>query len=330
MRVEEKGEDGMEDLFFGENWLADLLKQSSVSAVVKEKVRKKIKSLGGGKKGGWEREWKVVEELLSRNEVGKALEKAIASADRTVELLNEALGDEKADLEKPFSPFMVRGHEIRKILHHREDLHELIESRDDLDASISLEMINDARRLLASWGAGVWGKEPLGLIHRLEEDLEDLRRSQAAFLDNESREDEDIEREIELADRFATMATRFARDLMELHLLNAANPEVRMRFSLLWEMVRQHEQDGDIPAAAIEALQVLDEGLGLAGLGGGEILQKVDLLYDVFSEAEDLRRAADHLVSVSRDGEGIIRAEEGREYIETVETALGDIGLQVG
>jgi len=30
----------------------------------------------------------------------------------------------------------------------------------------------------------------------------------------------------------------------------------------------------------------------------------VDLLYDIFSDAEELRKAADHLVSVLRDGEG--------------------------
>jgi hypothetical protein len=139
----------------------------------------------------------------------------------------------------------------------------------------------------------------------------------------------DIDREMEEADRFATMATRFARDLMDLHLLNAANPEVKMRFRLLWETVRLLRQDGDIPAAAFEALQVFEEAMGLAGLGGGELLQRVDLLYDIFSDAEELRRAADHLVSISRNGEGSIRPEEGRAYIDTMESALGDIGLQV-
>ncbi len=174
------------------------------------------------------------------------------------------------------------------------------------------------------------GEEPLELIHRLEQDLEELRKSQAAFQDSEYGEEENIEKEIEQADRFATMATRFARDLLELHLLNAANPEVGMRFVLLWETVKQLRDDGDIPAAAFEALQVLEEALGLAGLGGGELLQRVDLLYDIFSDAEELRKAADHLVSVSRDGDGVIHPEEGRMYIETMESALGDIGLRVG
>ncbi len=320
----------MEDLFFGDGWLADLLKQARVPDALKAKVRKKVQSLAHDGEVNCERDWAEVDALLSRGEAGKALEKAMASLDGTVEALSELLGEERAALEKPFSPFMVKSHEIRKIMHKREDLQELVRYDDDLDAVIGLEMINDARRLLASWGAGVWREEPFELIRRLEQDLEDLRRSQALSHDSESYVEEDMEKEIELADRFATMATRFARDLMDLHLLNAANPEVRLRFNLLWGTVRRMVEDGDSGAAAFEALQVFEEAMGLAGLGGGELLQRVDLLYDVFGDAEGLRRAADHLVSVSRDGEDRIRPEDGRMYVETMEAALEDIGLQVG
>jgi len=320
----------MDDLFFGDGWLGDLLKQARVPAGVKDKVREKIQALAQSGEGELEKDWGAVDALLADAAVGQALERAMSSLYRTVECLGELLGEQRTALERPFSPFMVRSREIKKILHPREDVQELIRSDDELEAVISLEMINDARRLLASWGAGVWGDEPLELIPRLEEDLEELRKSQAAFQDDESFDDEDIEKEIEQADRFATMATRFARDLMELHLLNAKNAEVRMRFHLLWGTVLQLEEDRDTPAAAFEALQVLEEALGLAGLGGGELLQRVDLLYDIFSDAEELRRAVDHLVSVSRDGEGTIQPEQGLVYIEAIAPALGDMGLKVG
>lgn len=319
----------MDDLFFGEGWLGELLKVAGVAHGVKDIVRERMQELSRSGEVGWEKPWREVDGLLTKNEVGIALEKAMGSLSSTVELLSEALGEKSTELEKPFSPFLVKSREIRKILHPKEDVQELVHSRDELEAVISLEMINDARRLLASWGAGVWGKGPLEIIPRLEEDLEELRNTQASMPGEDDLGFEDMEKEIELADRFATMVTRFAGDLMELHLLNARNPEVRMRFSLLWGTVRHLEQDKDTPAAAFEALQVLEEALAMAGLGGGEILQRVDLLYDTFTDAEDLRKAVDHLVTVSRDGEGTLEAEQGSQYIEVIYEALGDIGLEV-
>jgi hypothetical protein len=323
-------ENVMDDLLFGEGWLGGLLKVSSVKPDVKDVVRERVQALSPAGDGGWAKEWGVIGDLLRKEEVGKALEKAMGSLYATIEILSETLAEKASVLEKPFSPFLIKSGEIRKILHPREDIGELAASKDDLDAVISLEMINDARRLLASWGADVWGEGPLELIPRLEDDLEELRRTQASMPGEDEPGFDDMEKEIELADRFATMATRFARDLLELHLLNAENEEVRMRFNLLWETVRQLEEDRDMSSAAFEALQVFEEAFELAGMGGGEMLQKVDLLYEVFTYAEDLRRAVDHLVTISRDGEGTLGADQGHLYISTISEALGDIGLKVG
>lgn len=320
----------MEDFFFGGGWLDDLLRERGGSPKVAEKVRERLQAIEQDGEGAWRDEWASIVELLGSGLIGEALEGAMQSLSSVLEELEKTTVDGRASLEKSFSPFLIRGREIRKIMHPIEDLEELVLSRDDLDAVVSLEMINDARRLLTSWGAAVWGQEALEVIPRLEGDLEELRACQSDFLDHQEDYNLDFdEKEVEMADRLASLATRFALDLLDLHLLNAKNPEVRMRFNLLWETVRHLEEGKNAPAAAFEALQVLEEALDLAGLGGGELLGRVDLLYERFGDAEELRRTVDHLVTVSRDGEGVVTAEQGRAYIETIADALGDLGLEV-
>jgi hypothetical protein len=319
----------MEDFFFGGGWLDDLLRERSASVKIAEKVREHVEALEQDDEGEWTEEWEAIGNLLHSGIIGQALEKAVRSLEQVVAELEESAVKERALLEKSLSPFLIKSSEIKKLLYPIEDLEELVQSEDDLDAVISLEMINDARRLLASWGAAVWGQEALAQIPKLDSDLKELRECQADFLDQEDDFGNFDEKEVEMADRLASLATRFSLDLLDLHLLNARNPEVRIRFGLLWETVRQLEEGKNSPAAAFEALQVLEEALTMAGLSGGELLGRVDLLYERFSDAEELRRAVDHLVTVSRDGEGIITAEEARAYIRCIAQALGDLGLEV-
>jgi hypothetical protein len=320
----------MEDFFFGGGWLDDLLRERGASVKVAEKVREHLQALEQDGEGDWTNDWVSIENLLHSGSIGEALQRAVESLAGVIEELETAIVKDKSTLERPFSPFLIRGKEIRKILHPIEDLEDLVSSTDDLDAVISLEMINDTRRLMTSWGADVWGQEALSHIPRLEGDLKELRACQADFLKEEDDFSLDFdEKEVEMADKLATLATRFAQDLIELHLLNAKNREVRIRFGLLWETVRHLEEGRNSPAAAFEALQVLEEAMTLAGLSGGELLGRVDLLYERFSDAEELRRAVDHLVTVSRDGEGKISTDQARAYIRCIAQALGDLGLEV-
>jgi hypothetical protein len=320
----------MEDFFFAGGWLDDLLTERAAPVKVTEKVREHLQALEQDGEGEWAEDWSVIGDLLHGGLVGEALERAMQSLGRVLEELEGSAVKDRVVLEKSFSPSLIRSSEIRKLLHPIEDLEELVVSRDDLDAVISLEMINDARRLLTSWGAAVWSQEALACLPRLEGDLKELRACQSDFLDDEETLSVDLdEKEVEMADKLASLATRFARDLFDLHLLNARNPEVRIRFGLLWETVRHLEEGRNAPAAAFEALQVLEEALNLAGLRGGELLGRVDLLYERFSDAEELRRAVDHLVTVSRDGEGIISGDQARSYIRCIAQALGDLGLEL-
>ncbi|MBC7229556.1 MAG: hypothetical protein H5T74_04085 [Actinobacteria bacterium] len=318
----------MEFTVFGEGWLGEILGAAGVSGAIRERVRNALASLAEGERGAVEAEWKSIDRMLKKGRLAEALGLALETVSRTAGELRALLGQEAAVLERPLSPFLIGGGEVRKVLYAPEDVRELARSGDELDALRALVLINGARRLLVSWGAGVGGKKPRRLIPRLEKDVEDLRRMQAE-LPGEDEFGEDLEREMEFADRFASTATRFARDLMELHVSNTAHPEVRRRFEILWNNVLQLAEDGDMESASLEALQVLEEAFELAGMGGGDTLEKVDLLYGFFSEVEGLRRAVDRLTAISRDGEGSMGAEEGRACIEAIRGALADMGLEL-
>ncbi len=320
----------MEFTVFGEGWLGEILGAAGVSGAIREKVRDVLASLAEGERGAVEAEWKSVDRMLKKGRVAEALGQALGTVSRTAEELRSLLGREAAVLERPFSPFLVRAGEVRAVLHPPEDVRELARSGDELDTLRALVLINGARRLLVSWGAEVGGKKPRRLIPRLEKDVEDLRRMQAELPgEDEFGEEDDLEREMELADRFASTATRFARDLMELHVSNTAHLEVRRRFEILWNNVLQLAEDGDMESASLEALQVLEEAFELAGMGGGDTLERVDMLYGFFGEVEGLRRAVDRLAAISRDGEGSMGAEEGRACIEAIRGALADMGLEL-
>lgn len=269
-----------------------------------------------------------MDRLLSEDRVGEALGQALDSLEQVLQDLSQRAGIERESLELPFSPFMVREWEISRLLNPEDGLEELRNPRDDLDVLICLEAVNSARRLLASWGYELLGKGSLKLIRRLERELEELKESQAFFMLEGGRGSEVDAREEELADKLTSLAEGFAGDLLELHLLNAAKPEVKKRFELLWETVFRLERDGNAVTAALEALHILEETLSLAGLEGGEILQRVDLLYRRFGRAEDLRRAVNQLGDLDQGVDGALEPAGCSGYIDAIAAAMTDLGLR--
>jgi hypothetical protein len=318
----------MEELLVGGEWLDDLLSEAGKAPEIKTLIRDRVRDISNKEKKELKEVWANVQGLLEQNRIGEANRKATDSLEVLKDKVIDAGEDIKEKLELPCCPFLINRKEIHKLLNPSEEVELLYDPQDDLERLLSLEMINANRRLLASWGAEVLGESSKELIRRLEEELEELRESEASFLGEENLDDLDSDRELELVDRLASLATRFAQNLVGLHLLNAANLEVAMRFDILWGTVR-HLQDDDVKAAAFEALQILEEALDLAGMRSGELLDRVDLLYERLSDAEGLRRAVNHLVVVSRDGEEELRETEGRQYISDIANALRDLGIEV-
>lgn len=311
----------MDQMIFGEGWLDRLLDEPPASPGVKESVWEAMRREED--RSSCRRSWKCVELLLKKGEVGRALRESLDCLHRAMESLQD-LGLAQGELVMPFTPFLIGGEGISAALHPREDLSESSVPLDDLEAVEALESLNLVRRLLASWGAPSWKGLPEGLIRRLEGDLEELRRVREEL---QSLDEEDLEAEAELADHYAGASSRFARDLFELHLLNARHPEVRMRFGILWDQVEMLIEDGSLAAAAQEAFGVLEEAFTTAGLGGTDLLEIVDILYPYFTEPEELRRAVDAMTAGLRNSGAFPWVGEERGFVGTIRKALEDMGL---
>ncbi|MDY6793985.1 MAG: hypothetical protein SWK76_01690 [Actinomycetota bacterium] len=320
----------MEDLFTGGGWLEDMLREAARPHTSKRDILHAIEEIVAVEGDAWGKEWSYIDELIEQGDTGAAYAGAMASMTRTIGALEGKIGQD-AGLEKPVYPFLVRGAEIKKLIdggvEGEGDM--LARPRDDLERLIGLERINSARRLLASWGTGILGGGSRELISKIEDDLEELGECRAFFLGDGDESLAGSERELELADRLATLATRFAQELYDLYMKNTAKPEVQNRFMLLWDSVRRLEEGGNEKTAAFEALQVLEEALVMVGLQSGELLQRVDLIYERFGDAEELRRVVNHLVNAYQDNEEAPDALQAGAYIGVIEEALRDLGLKV-
>ncbi len=312
----------MEEILFGEGWLDRLMAESPAAPSLRDRVREEMAREKNRR--GCARRWREVARLLEEGEAGRALEVALNSLGEAVDALRGSEGAEK-DLDRPLSPFLVGGEEIRSVLPLCRDLKAYTRPLDDLELVRALELLNRVRRLLASWGASSWEGLPVDLLGRLDGDLEELREVRKEL--QGLGEEEDLESEAELADHYAEASTRFARDLFELHLSNARHPEMRMRFALLWRQVEQLVEDGSLEAAALEAFDLLEEAFAAAGLGGGDLLEMVDILYAYFSDPEGLRRAVDAVAALRRGAEDSALKGREEEVVGAVREALSDMGL---
>lgn len=311
----------MEQVLFGEGWLDRLLGEPSASPSLKRMVRETMRREEHS--SNFARSWREVERLLKKGEVGRALREGMSSLRRAMESLRD-LHIAQGELAMPFSPFLIGEEGISVTFHPRVDLEESSRLFDDLETIEALGLLNLVRRLLASWGVPSWKGLPEGLIRRLEGDLEELRRIREEL---RSLDEDDMEAEADLADHYADASSRFARDLFELHLLNARHPEVRLRFRILWDQVEMLLEEESFSAAVQEAFSVLEEAFATAGLGGTDLLEMVDILYPCFSEPEELRRAVDAMTASLRDSGAFPWMGREREFVGTLRKALADMGL---
>ncbi|MGQ9474797.1 MAG: hypothetical protein ACUVSI_01680 [Actinomycetota bacterium] len=310
----------MEEPVFGEGWLDGLLGEPRVTPELRHRFRE---ALGReGSRGRCGRRLKEAGRLLIKGQVGSALEKALDSLREALGALRDS-GLKEEEIITPLVPALAGKGEIARILPHLDDLYGLTSPADDLETLQSLGTLNLVRRLLASWGACTWRGLP-GVLRRLDGDLAELQaiREELVGLGGE----EDLDKEAELAEHYAIASSHLARDLFELHLQNACHPEVRMQFGILWEQVAQLMEEGDRLAAAREAFRVLEEAFDTARLGGGDLLEMVDILYPFFSDPEGLRWTVDAMAADRGGADEVFRGWEA-ELVGAVRSALVDMGL---
>lgn len=312
----------MEDTLFGEGWLDRLLDEPEAPIRLRRRFRDALRK--GEYRTRCRDLWKETPRLLKEGRIGEALEAALHFLRESLEALLLSGTVTREEISHPLVPALAGKGEIAALLRDPEEIDILTRPADDLENLQALATLNLVRRLTVSWGLCTWKGLP-GILHRLDEDVKEIRtlREELEGLGREV----DLEKEAELAEHYALAASRLARDLFELHLLNSRHPEVRMRFGILWGQVEQLLLGEDYPAAAQEAFNVLEEAFEAAGLGGGDLLEMVDILYPCFSRPEELRRAVDAMAAAVRGAEWIAYGGREREVVEAMRSALVDMGL---
>ncbi len=270
--------------------------------------------------------WRTVNRLVRHSEPGLAFREARASLAAIPDLVSlEEVGyrmDQDLML-RLLDPFVVAAAEVQCAF--RTEAEEYFTAGSNAAKLTATEYINVMRRALVDLGVPLWENLVTDLIDALRDDVDDFMEAQN-FLALTVSEPEEEDRCGELLDRVAGLESSLAHGLMQLFRFNARSPEVRWRFSYLWREVTARREAGEMAGALTAARSVLDEAFSLAGLDFDELLDRIDLISDRFSEPDALRTAV--LVAESML-EGEPSGDMEMEFLAVIEQALREMGLEL-
>lgn len=269
--------------------------------------------------------WKTIDRLVAGSEAGLAWREAkssLAAIPGLVTLEETGYGMDTRVMLKLLDPFVVTAAEVECALAPQAEEYFSAASRSGKLAAS--EYINVMRRTLIDLGIRLWASPVTDLIDAMRDDVEDFLEAQN-FLALANSEDEE-DRCGELLDRVAQLESSLSHGLMRLFHFNAKSPEVRWRFSHLWSEVVAQRDNQETAQALMTARSILDEAFALAGLDYDELVDRIDLVADLFSEADALRTAV--LVAESMPDEEPTGDME-LEFLAVMEQALREMGLEL-
>ncbi len=290
-------------------------------------MRSRIRlALAGGVELEIRRTWGTIDGLLRQAEPGLAFREAKASLASVPELVSLEEVAYPLDIDtmlRLLDPFVVASAEVKcAFAPQAETFFEASYSAAKLAAA---EYVNAIRRALVDLGLRLWASPVTDLIDSLRDDVEDFLEAQN-FLALETSEPDEEDRCSELLDRVARIESSLGHGLMRLFRFNAQCPEVHWRFAHLWSEVAMRRDNHETAEAMMAARTVLDEAFSLAGLDFDELVDRIDLVADLFSEPDALRTAV--LVAESMP-EGEPSGNMENEFLAVMEQALVEMGLDL-
>ncbi len=309
-------------------WLAsmDAESQSFFTSRDAAELRSRLRlDLKGGVQLDILEAWNAIGSLMERGEPGLAFREARNSLASIPELVSVEEVGYRFYLDRMLmllDPFVVTTAEVRCALAPAAE--DYFSPSTNAGRRAAAEYINVIRRALIDLGVPLWVEPVADQIDGLREQVEDFMEAQNFLALTASEEADD--RCGELLDRVAGLESSLAHGLMRLFRFNAQTPEVRWRFAQLWHDVETRREEDKMPEALTAAHLVLDEAFALAGLDFEELLDRIDLVADVFSEADALRTAV--LVAESMP-EGEPSGDMEREFLAVIEQALHEMGLDL-
>ncbi len=268
-------------------------------------------------------DWSSIGALVRSGEDGMALRLARTSIFDLIDLFiveEPQLFDGLGSLFPALDPLLVTPAELACAC--GEEGAAYLHAVSPAERATACEYINVIRRALTDLGVQLFSLDISALLDELRTLVDELLETRNFLVMLPAGDDERLR---ELADHLASAESGLAAGLMRLFSVNAANPEVRRRFHIVWQTVEADLGAGSETAALRGAVAILDAAFLLAGLDDEDLMQRLDMAAAAFLQPDLLKEA---LKEAEEPGAAV--ALTPAEGVAAMRAALEQIGLVLG